>query len=1088
MPSRTLTLIATLALTGFPNLALPAQETTTEKSAKKAKTPKAIAALKLRSIGPAITSGRISDIAIDPSDPNHWIIATSSGGVWQTHNAGTTFKPVFDSKGSYSIGCVTFDPSNPLNVWVGSGENNSQRSVSYGDGVYKSTDGGRSFKKVGLSESEHIARIVVDPRDSDRVFVASQGPLWRKGGDRGLYLTRDGGKSWQAVLQVDEHTGVNEVLMDPRDPDVLYVSTYQRRRHVYTLINGGPGGGVHKSTDGGKSWRKLGGGLPDGEVGRIGMALAPSDPDTVYAIFEAKGSKSGFYRSTDGGARWKKMSSYLSGSPQYYQEIYVDPKNPNRVYSMDTYMQVTEDGGATFKPVGEANKHVDNHSLWIDPSNTQNLLAGCDGGIYQSFDRGKTWRFFANLPITQFYRVAVDNDVPFYNVYGGTQDNFSMGGPSRTTSANGITNREWFMTRGGDGFETVVDPTDPDILYAESQYGGLVRYDRRTGETTDIKPRAGANDEPLRWNWNAPVIISPHLHTRLYFAANYLFRSDDRGNTWHKVGGNLTRQLNRNTFEVMDKVWNIDAIDKNRSTSVFGNIVSLCESPLHEGRLYVGTDDGLIQGTVDGGKTWQKRESFPGIPEMTYISALCASSHDKATVYATFDNHKRGDFKPYLQKSTDGGATWVSIAGDLPKRGSVHCLVEDHVKADLLFVGTEFGVFCTLDGGAQWHELSSGIPTIAVRDLEIQRRENDLVLATFGRGFYVLDDYSPLRGMEESKLTQNASLFPVKKAWLFVQRRPLGGRGKSFQGDGFFSLPNPAVGAVFTYHLSKSFKTRKQLRVAAEASASKKGKQSPYPKWDELRAEERDTAARVFLTIRDSADQVVRRIDGSKSPGLHRTTWDLRHAGIAGSGRRGGFGPLAIPGWYSVTVSTLIDGAVTEVAGPESFEIELLPGGKFPAMDSAGALAFQQDVIKLSRAVSAASTKLGSILTRLTALEAGVMNTPKADGKWLQQSHSMRQKALDMQVKMNGDRTISGRNEATLPGLSSRARAAFASFRSTSAPTNTHLESHRIATAQLAALTPQIRRLDDQLAALELKLEAAGGPPPAGKLAGSRGR
>ena len=363
------------------------------------------------------------------------------------------------------------------------------------------------MEERGLEKSEHIGNIVVDPRDSNRVFVAAQGPLWRAGGDRGLYLTEDGGSSFRRVLEIDEHTGVGEVWMHPRDPDVLYATSYQRRRHVFTLLHGGPGGGIHKSTDGGDTWKKLSGGLPGGDVGRIGMAVARSAPDTVYAIFEAQEGKSGFYRSTDAGASWKKMSSYISRSPQYYQEIFVDPLDANRIYSMDVLMQVSEDAGRTWRGVGESSKHVDNHALWIDPYDTRHLIAGCDGGIYESFDRGTTWRFFANLPVTQFYRVATDNDFPFYNIYGGTQDNFSMGGPSRTTSRNGITNREWFMTRGGDGFESVVDPKDPDVVYAESQHGGLVRYDRRTGETTDIKPRAGADDEPPRWNWNARTIF-----------------------------------------------------------------------------------------------------------------------------------------------------------------------------------------------------------------------------------------------------------------------------------------------------------------------------------------------------------------------------------------------------------------------------------------------------------------------------------------------------------------------------------------------------------------------------------------------------
>ncbi len=398
-------------------------------------TAETFSGLKLRSIGPALTSGRIGDLAVDPEDHSTIYVAVASGGVWKTTNAGTTWTPIFDGEGSYSIGCVTLDPNNSNVVWVGTGENNSQRSVGYGDGVYKSLDGGGSWTKMGLESSEHIGKIVVDPRDSDVVYVAAQGPLWAPGGDRGLYKTTDGGKTWAAVLEISENTGVSDLVVDPRDPDVLYAAAYQRRRHVWTLVNGGPESALHKSTDGGATWRKLAGGLPSGDVGRIGLAISPADPDVVYAMVEAALDGGGFYRSTDRGETWKKVNDYVSGSPQYYQELIADPHDADRVYSMDTWMQVTEDGGKTWESVPETYKHVDNHALWIDPGDTDHLLAGCDGGLYETFDRGATWRFFFNLPVTQFYKIAVDNDQPFYNVYGGTQDNFTLGGTSRTTSA-----------------------------------------------------------------------------------------------------------------------------------------------------------------------------------------------------------------------------------------------------------------------------------------------------------------------------------------------------------------------------------------------------------------------------------------------------------------------------------------------------------------------------------------------------------------------------------------------------------------------------------------------------------------------------
>jgi photosystem II stability/assembly factor-like uncharacterized protein len=650
-----------------------------------------LSAFKLREIGPAVTSGRISDFAVNPCNPSEYYVATSSGGVWKTTNAGTTFSPVFDSQGSYSIGCVTMDPNNHHIVWVGTGENNNQRAVAYGDGVYKTVDGGMTWKNMGLKTSEHIGMITIDPRDSDVVYVAAYGPLWSSGGERGLYKTTDGGKTWEAVLTISENTGVSEVHLDLRNPDVIYAAAHQRRRHVFTLIDGGPESAVYKSEDGGKSWEKIVRGLPGGDLGRIGLAVSPANPDYIYAIVEAQDGRGGFYLSTDRGASWKRRSSYTSRG-NYYQEIFCDPQDLDRVYSMDVYLQVTDDGGETWSALGERHKHVDNHAIWIDPHNTDYYLVGCDGGIYESFDRGKTWKYFPNLPVTQFYKVAVDNAEPFYFVYGGTQDNYSLGGPSRTVSSHGIVNADWFVTQGGDGFESQVDWKDPNIVYAQSQHGNLFRYDKKSGERMGIKPRERKGEKEYRWNWDAPLLVSPHSNTRLYFAANKVFRSDDRGNTWKVISDDLTRQIDRNKLEVMGRIWPMDAVAKNASTSQYGNIVALDESPVQEGLLYVGTDDGLIQVTEDGGANWRKIDKFPGVPEKTYVNDIVASQHEKDTVYAAFNNHKNGDFKPYILKSTDAGRSWISLASDLPERGSVYSLAEDHVKKDLLFAGTEFGL------------------------------------------------------------------------------------------------------------------------------------------------------------------------------------------------------------------------------------------------------------------------------------------------------------------------------------------------------------------------------------------------------------
>src|SRR5258706_11146975 len=495
--------------------------------------------LEFRLIGPAFMSGRVIDVAVDPTHRSTWYVAVASGGVWKTTNAGTTWTPIFDGERSYSIGCVTLDPRHPLTVWVGSGENNSQRSVGYGDGVYTSVDGGKTWANVGLKGSEHIGEIVVDPRNSDVVYVAAQGPLWTTGGERGLYKTSDGGKTWTRILNVDERTGISELHLDPRDPDVMYAVAYERHRRVWTLIDGGPGCGIHKSTDGGRTWKKLESGLPKEMTGRIGLAVSPANPDVVYAIVEAANKASGVYRSTNAGASWEKRASYLSSSPQYYQELVADPKVAERVYSMDTFLNVTYDGGKTWQRLGEADKHVDNHALVIDPEDTDHLIDGCDGGLYQSWDRGTTWSFFGNLPIAQFYKVAVDNSLPFYYVYGGTQDNNTQGGPSATTNNHGIRNSDWFITVGGDGFACAVDPEDPNIVYSEAQHGELVRHDRRSGEDVGIQPQPELGEARSRWDCDSALIIRPHSHNQLYFVSQPLYRTDDRSDTWHPTRHDL---------------------------------------------------------------------------------------------------------------------------------------------------------------------------------------------------------------------------------------------------------------------------------------------------------------------------------------------------------------------------------------------------------------------------------------------------------------------------------------------------------------------------------------------------------------------
>ncbi|MGE3819137.1 MAG: glycosyl hydrolase [Isosphaeraceae bacterium] len=1054
-----------------------------EASKKGAGVAGVVGALPLREIGPAFMSGRVVDLAIDPVKSSTWYLAAGSGGVWKTTNAGTTWSPIFDSTGVYSVGCVTVDPNDRLVVWVGSGENNSQRSVAYGDGLYKSVDGGKSFRKVGLEKSEHIAKVLVDPRNSQVVYVAAQGPLWGPGGDRGLYKTTDGGKTWNASLTISENTGVTDVAFDPRNPDVLYAAAYQRRRHVWTLIDGGPESGIHKSTDAGKTWKSINRGLPSGDKGRIGLAVSPVNPEVVYATVEATKGQSGFYRSEDGGESWSRRSDYVASSPQYYQEIFTDPKNVDRVYAMDTLSHVTEDGGATFRPLGERNKHVDNHALYIDPADTDHLIVGCDGGLYETWDRGKTYDYKANLPITQFYKIAVDDDKPFYNVYGGTQDNATQGGPSRTNNVHGIRNSDWFVTVFGDGFDPAVDPTNPNVIYSQWQYGGLVRYDRKSGERIDIKPREEKGGPALRWNWDSALMLSPHSPTRIYYAAQILFRSDDRGENWTAVSPDLTRNIDRNKLKVMGRIWGVDAVAKNDSTSFYGSIVALAESPLVEGLIYAGTDDGLIQVTEDGGKNWRKVDGFPftSTPEYVYVSDIETSRHDPNTVYAVLDNHQNGDFKPYVLRSADRGKTWVSIASDLPERGSAYTIAVDHGVPDLLFLGTEFGVHVTLDGGRKWHPLKGGMPPIAVRDLEIQRRENDLVIGTFGRGIHILDDYTPLRVLAQNKEATDApaTIFPIKTAELYIPAAPMAGGEKAFQGASFHTAPNPPYGATFRFHLKEGLKTREAERKERERKLDRDGKDVPYPSWDDLKAEDREDPPAVALVIRDAEGKVVRRLAGPTSAGFHQESWDFRLNGYRPfTGGDGGRGPLALPGKYTLSIEGRDEKGTRELAGPAEFSVEPLNFATLPEPDRAAVLAFAKQTGELQRAALGTAEALDEGLAQVGTIERIVRVTPALPTELLKDVRTLRLKLLDLREVFSGDPTRPSRNEPAPGGLLDRIETIVQGhWSTTSAPTGSHRKNYEVASAEFTEVLAKLRPLlDTELPALHEKLEEAGAP------------
>lgn len=1040
--------------------------------------------LKFRSIGPAVTSGRVTDFAVNPNNFHEFYVAVACGNVWKTTNSGTTWTPIFDTYGSHSIGCVTIDPNNPHVVYVGTGENNSQRSVSWGDGIYRSEDGGKSFKNIGLKKSEHIAKILIDPRDSRVIYVAAQGPLWGDGGQRGLYKSTDYGTTWDSVLYISPKTGVTDVVMDPRNPDVLYAASYQRRRHVWTLINGGPESAIYKSTDTGKTWKKLESGLPSGDVGRIGLAISPVNPDYIYAIIEAADDASGFYRSTNRGASWEKMSDYKNVSAQYYSEIFCDPVDVDKVYVLDTFSSITTDGGKTFTQISTKGRHVDDHAFWINPKNTNHYLIGGDGGIYETFDGGNTFHFKDNLPIAQFYRVSVDNFQPFYRIMGGTQDNNSMIAPSQTINEEGIVNADWIPLVGGDGYEAVADPTNPNIIYCLWQYGGLTRYDMQSGELFSIKPQEREGEEPYRWNWDTPLMISPHNPTRLYVAANKLFRSDDRGNSWQVISDDLTRRIDRNKLPVMGKIWSVDAVAKNASTSFYGNIVSLSESPLVEGLIYVGTDDGLIQVTEDGGKNWRRIEKFPGVPETTYVSSIYTSLFDANTVYATFDNHKRADFKPYVLMSNDRGKSWKSITGDLKEPFVVYSIIQDHIKPDLLFIGTEYGVFFTINGGKNWIQLKGNLPTTAVRDLDIQRRENDLALATFGRGFYILDNYSPLRDINEKNLEEeNFKLFSVKDALMFIKRNAT----FSSLGSSFFKAENPPFGATFTYYVKEAPKTLKEIRKEKEKDLIKKGEPVYYPAWEDLRKEDDEIKPYLLFTVYDEAGNIVRKIKTDVKEGINRITWDLKYPSanpVKKADSQDESGYPVMPGRYKVTMSLYNKGELKQVAGPVEFEAKVLNNVTLPAEDRAELVAFQKKVTELNRAVQGAIESSNELKNKIALIKTALLRTENAPHNLIEEADRIAMENLKLYRKLTGDDVIAKRNEPVYPSIADRVgEVVYGMWQTTSAPTQTYRDNYRIASNEFKPVLDGLKKLiESDLKKLESELEKLKAPYTPGRL------
>ena len=987
-------------------------------------------AFKFRNIGPGFLSGRISDIAIHPENENVWYITAGSGGVWMTDNAGTTWNPIFDNESSYSIGAIAIDNSNTNIIWVGTGENVGGRHVGYGDGIYKSSDSGKSWKNMGLKNSEHISKIIVHPDNSDIVWVAVQGPLWSSGGERGLYKTVDGGKNWYKTLGNSEWTGVTDIMIDPRNPDLIYAATWDRHRTVAAYMGGGPGSGIHKSEDGGETWKKLTKGIPKSNLGKIGIAISYQKPDVIYAAIEEDRTKGGVYKSTDRGESWKKMSNTVSGGtgPHYYQELYTSPHEFDRLYLMNVHILTSKDGGKNFEQLtNERNfyyyfdkKHSDHHAMAFKPSDPDYLMVGTDAGIYESFDDAKNWHYFLNLPLTQFYKVAVNNKEPFYHIFGGTQDNGSAGGPSATDEEYGITNRVWYKTLMADGHQSATDPVYDDIMYATTQEGGFHRVDLTTGEQVYIKPQPEEGDPYERFNWDTPILVSPHNPSKIYIGSYRVWQSENRGDSWEVISGDQTRNENRIELPILGRKQSWDNSWDVKAMSQYNTITSLSESPVKEGIIWSGTDDGFIHVTTNGGETWKEIPVTKlGLPERTFVNDIKADLFDENTVYVSLDNHKEGDLNPYLFKSTDMGQSWKSISNNIPDRTLIWRLVQDHIEKDLLFLATEFGVYTSLNGGDYWQKLP-GTPTISFRDLVIQKRENDLVAASFGRGFFVLDDYSALRGMmNEENLSAKGKLFKPRDAKLFKPRNALGNTGGQY-----YVAENPTFGAVFTYHLKDVPQTIKSNRKKMESTLNKQGKDIPFPGYDSLTKEMREKPAQLLLSINDSNGNLIRNVSKNATKGTGKIVWDLKHKSYntitSRSGWRQMAGPFVTPGTYTATLYIQKDGNLEKIDGPVEFGVKLLREGVLKGASFDEYNSHAADLALIYNEYSKYSDTFSRLQPKLSLLEKALMLTESLSEDMFMELEKVKNQYLTMRDKYGTNPAKNEIGEWDKPTIGSR--------------------------------------------------------------------
>ncbi len=936
-----------------------------------------------RSIGPAVMGGRIDAIAVVERNPSTMYAGTASGGLWKTTNNGTTWEAVFDHETVSSIGDVAVVQSNPDVVWVGTGEPNNRQSSTFGDGVYKSTDGGRTWKHMGLRDTQHIGRVVIDPVDPDTVYVAALGHLWGSNKERGVYKTTDGGMTWTNTKFIDEDTGFVDIAMDPANRQVLYAAAYQRQRTAWGFNGGGPGSGLYKSTDAARTWKKLTQGLPEGVTGRIGLSVSRSRPNVVYATVEHKNG--GIFRSDDAGETWQKMSA-TNPRPMYYSQIRVDPANDRRIYVLGSNFMQSEDGGRTFTdpktgragsnttmtPTYDVGVHGDHHALWIDPANSNHLILGNDGGVYFSYDRTMTWDKVNNFPAAQYYAIAVDMEKP-YRIFGGLQDTHSWMGPSATRHHIGITNADWKEIDFGDGQYAQADPSDPNTAYIEANDGALVRVDLRSGDRKNIKPYARGGEAPYRFFWTAPLQISPYDTKTLWFGGNRLFKSTDRGDTW-TASQDLTRGEDRDKLPIMGVLPSADVLSRQDGVAAWGAITTLAESPVTRGVVWIGTDDGQVQVSRDGGGTWTNVSGrFPGLPKNSFVSRVEPSHHDAGTVYVSFDRHRDDDFRPYMFRSTDSGQSWSSIASNLPAAGWVHVVREHPHNPNLLVAGTETGLYISLDRGGRWTPARGQLPTVPVDDVVIHPRDNDLILGTHGRSLYVLDDMTPISAMTSDVLNAAAHLFAIRAATVMQPWKD-----ESYGAQRQFIGPNPPPGALVSYHLKAD-------------------------------------AADVKLQVLDNAGKVVRELQGTGRAGLNRVAWDLRRPGPEGVA--GGRGPFVLPGRYVVKLAA----AGMDLSQPVDVAADpLVPVSDAERQARAQYLLRINDLQARIQRVANAAT---AIATQATALGTQLKTAGSIPESVTTAVEAVRRQAGDLQRRVGGAQAADG-EEGGPGGNSLRGRAA----------------------------------------------------------------